>query len=678
MGVSTYRVLSAAVFLASAAPLTASAMPTAPTMKPDLVPASSVATTTDARILRNALNAADRYDWAEVRTLEGQARDEIVRELIRWFRGRGGDPAMSFDELSRLLREQADWPLMSTAQVRAEEEIGNSALSFEQRIEWFSTVGGPISGDGRLALAEAYRRTGDPAKAFEVIREAWHGNTLSNEQTQAVIDQYGSQLTQEDHQKRADFLLWSNQRTAATRLKSYVGSDYAKLIDARYRLQARAAGVDAAVDAVPASLQSNPGLLFDRAQWRRRAGQARSNYVSLLTQIDGADIPEAGRNELWNARHGLIRTMLKERDFQTAYALAANHGLSSGNNFAEAAWVAGWTALRHLNQPDMAMKHFKDLEANSSTPISQARALYWQGRAFEAKGDNGAALQKYEQAAQYPYVYYGQLAAEKVGMTQLYLETSGEISEASRTEFESRPLVKAMKLLAENGQSLEFRQFAFHLDDMLESEEDYLLLSEFSNEYLYPEVGVRGAKAGLAKSVIAPEAVFPIPDYPLQREPRVEKAVIYALARQESEMYPSAVSHANARGLMQFIPSTARAEAAKIGLPYKTSWLTDDPGYNMTLGGSHLDTLLGQFNGSYIMAAAAYNAGASRPRRWIEEYGDPRTGEIDPVDWVEFIPFAETRNYVQRVLENTQVYRQRIEGEPVEIRLSEDLNRGKF
>jgi soluble lytic murein transglycosylase len=154
--------------------------------------------------------------------------------------------------------------------------------------------------------------------------------------------------------------------------------------------------------------------------------------------------------------------------------------------------------------------------------------------------------------------------------------------------------------------------------------------------------------------------------------------MIYALARQESEMNPSAVSHANARGLMQFIPSTARAEAQKIGLPYRTSWLTDDPGYNMTLGGAHLDTLLGQFNGSYIMTAAAYNAGASRPRRWLQDYGDPRTGAIDPIDWVELIPFAETRNYVQRVLENTQVYRQRIQGEAVEIRLTEDLNRGRF
>ena len=194
----------------------------------------------------------------------------------------------------------------------------------------------------------------------------------------------------------------------------------------------------------------------------------------------------------------------------------------------------------------------------------------------------------------------------------------------------------------------------------------------------YHDIGVRAGKAALAKGLVAPEAAYPIVDYPLLREPDVERPLILALSRQESEMNPNAVSHANARGLMQFVPRTARREANQRGLPFRLSWLTDDPGYNMTLGGAHLDTLLEAFNGSYIMTAAAYNAGASRPRRWVGEYGDPRAGEIDPIDWVEFIPFSETRNYVQRVLENTQVYRHRVSGEPEVVQLSNDLQRGEF
>lgn len=677
MGVSTYRAITAAILMASAAPIAVAAIPTTPSVKPELVPASGVVSTSEARIFRDAITAINRGDWSTVRSLQAQSRDDTVRDLIIWFRGRS-DQNMSFDEMSTLLRERPDWPFMTTLQVRAEENIDLSALNDTQKIAWFTEMGGPASGNGRVALAEAYRRTGEPQKAIEEVREAWHGNSLNNSVTQTVISQYGSQLTQQDYQTRADFLLWTNQRTAATGLKQYVGSDWAKLIDARYRLQARAAGVDTAVDAVPASLQTHPGLVFDRANWRKRAGQGGDNWVPLLAQIDGTAVPAAGQDDLWNLRHWPIRQALQDRDFQLAYNMASRHGMTTGGNFAEAAWVAGWTALRHLNQPSLAMPHFKALETGTSTPISQARALYWQGRTHEAMGNAAEAQASYERAAQYPYVYYGQLAAEKVGMTRIYLKTESDVTDAERAAFMSRPQVKAAILLAENGQEMDFRRFTYNIDDMLETEADYVLLSEVANNYLYPEVGVRGAKAGLAKNVVAPQAVFPIPNYELQREPNVERAMIFALARQESEMNPSAVSHANARGLMQFIPSTAQAEARRLGLPFRTSWLTDDPGYNMTLGGSHLDTLLGQFNGSYIMTAAAYNAGASRPRRWMQEFGDPRTGAIDPIDWVEFIPFAETRNYVQRVLENTQVYRQRIAGEAVDIRLSEDLNRGRY
>lgn len=677
MGVTTYRAITAALMLATASPIAVAIPSSSPSVKPDLVPASSVVTTTEARLFRDAVAAMDRGDWSTVRSLQARSGDAVVRDLLAWFRGRS-DQNMSFDEMSVLLRQRSDWPFMTTLQVRAEGIINDSALDDLQKIAWFEEMGGPASGEGRIALAEAYRRSGQKDKAVGLVREAWHGNTLDSALTQRVLSQYGGELSQDDHRKRADFLLWTNQRTAASQLKSKVGGDWALLIEARIRLQARAAGVDAAVNAVPSSLQNHPGLMFDRANWRKRAGQRDENWVPLLAEIDGTKVPEAGQNALWNLRHWPIREALQERSFQLAYDLGSRHGMESGANFAEAAWVSGWTALRHLNQPSMALPHFKALEAGTSTPISQARALYWQGRTYEALGNQPEAAAAYQRAAQYPYVYYGQLAAEKAGLQRIYLKTEADVTDAERNAFMSRPQVKAAILLAENGQEMDFRRFSYNIDDTLETEADYVLLSEVANDYLYPEVGVRGAKAGLAKNVIAPQAVFPIPNFPLQREPNVERAMIYALARQESEMNPSAVSHANARGLMQFLPATAREEARRIGLPFRTSWLTDDPGYNMTLGGSHLDTLLGQFNGSYIMTAAAYNAGASRPRRWMQDYGDPRRGEIDPIDWVEFIPFSETRNYVQRVLENTQVYRQRIAGEAVDIRLTEDLNRGRY
>ena len=677
MRVSTHRASLAALLLASTVAGAAAAIPPVPTPKPELIAASTVVSTTDAGILRRALNAAAEDNWPVVRNHEAQARTEIVREIIRWYRGRG-DTRMSFDELSSLLREQGDWPQMTSIKVRAEEAVSLSALNSNQRISWFEDVGGPISGAGRIALADALRRAGQPDEAMKYVREAWHGNTLDDDLTNQVLAQYGDDLTAFDHQQRADFLLWTAQHTAASRLSPYLSPDWRQLVEARSSLQLRRRGVDGAVNAVPQFLQDHPGLLYDRAKWRRRAGQAESQYVPLLISIDGANVPSVGQDNLWNERSLAARSALKDGQYLTAYELTAPHGMSEGVDFAEAEWLAGWIALRQLNQAERALGHFEALGKGVSTPISQSRADYWRGRALEALERTDEANAAYDAAAQYPFVFYGQLAAEKVGKTEIFLEPSPEVTAEQRASFEARPMVQALKLLAENGESGEFRQFAYHLDDMLETEADYLLLSELAQDYMYADIGVRGAKAGLAKGIVATDAAFPLPGYDLMQEPGVERSMMYALSRQESEMNPTAISHANARGLMQFIPSTAEAEARKHGLPYRTSWLTDDPGYNMTLGGAHLDTLLSRFNGSYIMTAAAYNAGASRPARWVQEYGDPRRGEIDPIDWIEFIPFSETRNYVQRVLENTQVYRARVAGEPVEIQLSADINRGRF
>ncbi|MEL7480297.1 MAG: lytic transglycosylase domain-containing protein, partial [Pseudomonadota bacterium] len=419
------------------------------------------------------------------------------------------------------------------------------------------------------------------------------------------------------------------------------------------------------------------GLLYDRARWRRRRARNQAGATELLVRIDGADVPPAGRDNLWDERNIAMRAALKQRDYRTAYRLAAPHGLSSGTDFAEAEWAAGWISLRFLNQRDRAATHFETLRAGVSTAISASRADYWLGRAREAAGDADGARAAYELAAIHTTAYYGQLAAEKIGRRGILFPQTPVPTEEQRAEFVSRPLIRVLRLLGEAGERGQFRQFAYHIDDQLETPVDQLLLAEVANAYHIPDVGVRGGKAGLGKGIIAPEAAYPVVTYPLRRPANVENAFVLALSRQESELNPRAISHANARGLMQLIPATARTQARREGLPYRTSWLTDDPAYNMTLGATHLDDLISQFGGSYIMTAAAYNAGPRRPKQWIIDYGDPRRGEVDPIDWVELLPFSETRNYVQRILENTQVYRHRLAGQSVDIRLLEDLHRGR-
>ncbi|MDJ0920815.1 MAG: lytic transglycosylase domain-containing protein [Henriciella sp.] len=661
-------------FLASLA--LAAPTPSAPSLKPALIAASDVISTREASLLRRGLQAVEREDWPTVRGIQKEVRDPTAQNILAWYRARR-DLRISFDELNQALDDLHDWPQIREIRNRAEEHLAISALSSAERIEWFESHEGARSGPGYFTYARALDNVGRHDEAMVQIRKAWHGRTLTRDFSQQVMARYGDRLTQDDHHKRADFLLWTRQTSAANRLMSYLSRDWRALTEARILLIRRGRGVDAAIDRVPVKLKEHPGLLFDRAQWRRRSG-IKSTVAPLLRQIDGNDVPVAGRERLWNERSLAVRVALKDGDWALAYDLSAPHGLTRGREFAEAEWTAGWIALRHRGDAERALKHFETLEAGVGSPISLSRARYWVGRAHEAMNTTELASAAYRRAAEYPFTYYGQLAAEKVSAREIALIANHQISDADREAFNRKSLVRAMRLFAENGWDAAFRKLAYHLDDQLTEAAQFDLLAELGREYHYSDIGVRGAKAGMAKGVVAPDAAYPLVEYPLLREPRVERSLMLALSRQESEMNPAAISHANARGLMQFVPRTARYEARKQGLPYRTSWLTDDPGYNMTLGGAHLDTLLGQFNGSYIMTAAAYNAGASRPRRWIEEYGDPRAGEVDPVDWVEFIPFSETRNYVQRVLENTQVYRHRLSGEPEDIQLSDDLQRGRF
>jgi len=627
------------------------------------------------------LQEAKSKNWSALRTYQQNARSEAISDFVLWRLVTGAEAEAGFDTLSLALTRLADWPRMSRIRGYAERALDDSSLSAAQRVDWFKANGGAVTGEGKAVYAAALSNTGQQEQAIEVIRQAWRASTMSSQTEQAVLTRYGSYLNQNDHEARANFLLWGGRGYigAANRVRAKVSPGYRALMDARIALiSRRGSRIDAKISAVPASLKNDPGLLYDRAKWRRRRARNQIGATTLLVQINGLDVPPNGRDNLWDERNIAVRAAFKSGNYETAYQLATPHGMSQGADFADAEWTAGWIALQHLNDAERAAQHFQRLREGVSTPISLSRANYWFGRALDKMGDQELAQEAYKAAAVHNYAYYGQLASERINQKQLVLTQTPEPTEAERVAFRERSIIKTLRLLGEAGEKGLFRSFAYHIDDQLQTASEQILFSEIGAEYQYPDVGVRGGKAGLGRGIIAPEVAYPVVSFPLQREVQVENALVLALSRQESELNPRAISHANARGLMQMLPSTAREQARREGLPYRKSWLTDDPGYNMTLGAAHLDDLLGTFNGSYIMTAAAYNAGASRPKKWVVDYGDPRKDEIDPVDWVEFIPFSETRNYVQRVLENVQVYRHRISGQATEIRISDDLARGKL
>jgi soluble lytic murein transglycosylase len=432
---------------------------------------------------------------------------------------------------------------------------------------------------------------------------------------------------------------------------------------------------------VPAEYLNDPGLLFDRARYAEHRGKD-AEQLGYLLRISGEASPEVGREDIWEEKQSEMRRLIRERDYPTAYQLAAGHGLLSGEAFRDAEWVAGWIALEKLNEPAKAEAHFRVFGAGVATPISVSRAQYWLGEALTKQGRVPEAQEAYAAAAKYPYVFYGQLAAEKMRqmmpeVTRISFLAPAPPSDDERAEFARRTPVRAAILLAETGRMASFERFSFALDDMMTTAAEHQMLFDIGAGYLEMRAAVRGAKAGLGRGLVAPDAVFPMMSLPPSpRTGSAEPALVLALSRQESEFNPRAISGADARGLMQMVPRYAQAEAKMVGLPFKATWLTDDPQYNLRLGRGFLDDLVDDFGGSYILAAAAYNAGPSRARQWVSDFGDPRGG-TDPIDWIESIPFAETRNYVQRVLENTQVYRARLAGGPVDIQLLSDLKRGR-
>lgn len=631
--------------------------------------------------LRDGLAAAESGDWGGLAALRDNATDPLVRRMLQWRWAASTNAPLYFSDLSQALAELQNWPGRTTTRARAEQAIFDSSLSASERAGFLRQENGPATGDGRIALAIALHDLGQRAEANEIARAAWREDTLTPSAEGRALAVFGDVLTQDDHAARVDILLWRDQRSAAQRLMPRLSAADRALAAARIALQTRQRhGLQAAVDAVPASRRDNPGFLYDRAQYRRRTDQP-VEAMQIAAQIDAREAPLAARDEIFAERRLYVPRALRAGNYMQAYNLVANHGLTSGESFADAEWLSGWLMLRFLNQPERAAEHFAHLSENVSAPVSRARALFWRAEAARALGRADESERLLNEAARFNFTYYGQLAATRRGRAAtISLPDTAAVTDAARSRFENRELVRALRLMAEVGAQRDFESIAYYLDDTLDDPMEIELLAQMAREQSYNRTALRTAKAGLFRNVVATSAAYPLIELPeiVRSRGRPEPAFVLAIIRQESEFDPAAISSANARGLMQLIPSTALMQARREGMTFERGALTADPTYNMTLGSAHLAQLVDEFNGSYVLAIAAYNAGSHRAREWIGYWGDPRSSAVDVVDWIELIPFAETRNYVQRVLENLQVYRHRLAGAPTPIELERDLHRGRY
>jgi len=641
---------------------------------PPALQGSHQITRSDAGTAKKAFKAYHAKRWKKAARLAAPISNPDIRKLFHWLDLTRDGSKASFAELSAFITENPGWPSQRLIRKRAEEAMGEK-MPAREVLDWFG-VWEPVSSIGKVRLGEALMAIGKKEKARSTLRDAWINGNFIKHQEKRFYRRHKKLLTRDDHRARLDRLLWDGRYWPARRMLWRVNKDYRLLAIARMWLRQRRGNVDRAINDVPEKYKSNPGLVFERLRWRRRKGRDLSARELLADPQARLVRPKKWLYErVYLARRAVWRGHISE-----AYALASAHEVVDGPEFAEAEWLAGWIALRFLNEPKSALKHFMGLFDAVTYPVSRARAAYWAGRANETLGKKKQAAGWYKKAARYPTAFYGQLASLQVRPGQpIRLPAEPLVTPAMSKKLKDSELAFIVRFLYDAGEEKKIKPFILALMKRDQSPEWQRLIARLARRNGRPDLAIHVAKQSARDGWEFTESGYPalIPP-PIRRingASAVEIPFVLATIRQESAFYTSAKSGAGARGLMQLMPYTASRVARKIGLPYSRIRLTKDPDYNLTLGQSYLAELVDDFKGSYVLALSAYNAGPARAKQWIKRNGDPREKDVDAIDWIEKIPFNETRNYVQRVLENLQVYRHRLAETKVALTLEHDLAR---
>jgi len=629
-------------------------------------PANATLGSEDARLYREAFKAAERGQFPEARRAAARAREDLPAKVIRWMELTASDTKADFKELREFLDKNPEWP--NQAALRRNAEARMPDLSATQVLEWFAKYPAVTTG-GFLRHVDALMELKRSDEAIRMVRDRYVNGTLGSVEERDFRKRFNSLLRPEDHWSRTDRLLWDGDEAAARRMLPLLDKGRQHLVLARIALANMDGGVESAIRKVPASLSNDPGLVYERLRWRRKK-DLTDGALELLAKPPKALVrPDAW----WTERHILARRLIEQGKYARAYDLAASHGSDGGLAFAQAEFLAGWLSLRFLDKPDRALKHFETLYRGVSSPISRSRGAYWAGRAAEALGDKARTKTWYDTAALYGTSFYGMLAAEKVGMSPANIvPRDAPLPENTRESYEKKEMVRLVRMLhrIEGPRGKLFELFIRRLASNAKTVEEYRPLAAVVLDLDREDLAVTIARQALQDGAVLVETGFPILDRKLPTKP--EAALVHAIIRQESTFDPDAVSVAGARGLMQIMPATGQHVAKKLGLKHTKEKLTD-PDHNVRLGTTYLQELVERFGGSYVLAIASYNAGQGRVAGWLKDIGDPRSQTVDVVDWIELMPIYETRNYVQRVLENLQVYRVRMGLPP--IPLTQDLNR---
>jgi soluble lytic murein transglycosylase len=626
----------------------------------------------DHDLYGRALDAADRGDWIAAKALASQGHDGTATRIVTWRYVLDKNSGASFSEIDGFLKNNADWPLRDTIQARAEAAM-DPTMAPQAVIAWFNGRD-PLTGLGMVRLGDAMIATGRQADGRALVQRGWILGNFRPDQELAIVQKDGGILTPDIDRARLANLISRDDPSTAERELSRVTDEVQALGRARLALRTSRATGERLAAALPASVANDPDLLFDRARAARRAGD-NGTAALLLQRAALKDFIAEHPTRWWNDANLVVRAELTAGNARAAYGIVSDTGLSTGTEFSESEFLAGWIALRFLHNPTRALEHFRRLEAGVSRPISLARARYWKGRCYEAAHDPQKAIAQYQLAAQAPESFYGQLALARIdGTPVLHVADMQVDGSSARGELDGSDLGRAIRVLGDLGQVNILRIFALRQQELHPDATHVKALVQALTEMGFRAVAVRVAKtASYGGLMLLPytHPVIPLPSYPGPGT-APDPAYVLGLIRQETEFDPDAVSNAGARGMMQMMPSSAQLAASRSGLPYRPNELLADPNYNIQLGMVEYSGNLANWSGSLVLSIASYNAGPGNVKRWLAANGDPRAG-TDPIDWIEEIPFNETRNYVQRVLENAQIYRNRLAGRDMPLKIMSDL-----
>ncbi len=626
----------------------------------------------DLSAVKDAIDLTRRGKTQEATGLQHRIEDPLARKLTEWAILRSDDNNADSSRYRSFIAANPSWPMFRK---RAE------AMLWQERADLATvrsfTGDRPISGKGRFALGRALLARGDRAGAQVAIRDAWRTEPLTREAEEQVLETFGDLITRADEKARMNTKLYANETETGTRAAQRLGGSEPAVAKARIAVNQKAANAKALLDALPDDVQNDPLVILSRIQDLRRADKiAEAAALMLAAPRDPAVIHDV--DEWWVERRLLARKLLDSGDFKTAYQVARDAAPPAKENYrVDREFTAGWIALRFLNDPALAAQHFARIGGGMTNPISLARAGYWRGRAAEALGHAQEARAHYELAARYSTAYYGQLARAKLGLAEIAVAPPPLPPRDKRAALTRIEVVRAAEILYAIGERDLVIPIMADLAERTTDVGTLAALAELATHHDDARSVLLVGKAALGRGYAFDCYAFPtfgLPRYsPIA--PEVEKAVVYAIARQESAFNPRDVSAANAIGLMQVTPEAGRYIAKKFNVGYDQKRLLNDNVYNMQIGAAELYDNLSGYRGSYILAFAGYNAGRGRVKEWVERYGDPRDPGADPVDWVERIPFSETRNYVQRIIENIQVYRARF-GSGTKLGIEADIRRG--